>query len=128
MLSTKPIKPGAKPLTIGTETYLPIKKITSHCQLHVVKIKFFSNQKVTKIILGFPSTNYINASMIKFSNYDQSFIATQAPKTSTFANFWRMIIEHRVSIQIHNNFDFYDEILQGEHNCYDHSSGGEGKN
>ena len=47
---------------------------------------------------GDPPTTYLNASLIKFSGVEQTFIATQAPKPNSFQNFWQMIIEKKVQI------------------------------
>ena len=47
---------------------------------------------------GEPPTTYVNASLIKFSGVEQTFIATQAPKPNSFQNFWQMIIEKKVQI------------------------------
>ena len=46
---------------------------------------------------GKPSTTYINATEIQFSDLKQTFIATQAPKENTISNFWQMIIEKKES-------------------------------
>jgi len=47
---------------------------------------------------GKPKTTYVNASPISFKNTTQTFIATQAPLHNSFQNFWRMILEKKVSV------------------------------
>ena len=47
---------------------------------------------------GNPPTSYVNASPISFENCPQTFIATQAPRSNTFQNFWTMILEQRVRV------------------------------
>ena len=47
---------------------------------------------------GQPPVNYINASLIKFADMKQEFIASIAPKPNSFENFWQMIIEKEVSV------------------------------
>ena len=47
---------------------------------------------------GQPPVNYVNASLIKFADIEQDFIASNAPKPVSFENFWQMIIEKRVSV------------------------------
>ena len=49
---------------------------------------------------GDPRVSYINASPVVFPGLKQSFIATQAPKTNSFENFWQMIIEKKVKIVV----------------------------
>ena len=45
---------------------------------------------------GQPPTTYINASLIKFRDLDQEFIATSAPKPNSFENFWQLVIDKNV--------------------------------
>ena len=39
---------------------------------------------------------FINASMVRFQDNQQQFIATMAPTPNTIHNFWKMVIEKRV--------------------------------
>ena len=50
--------------------------------------------------LGDPKVSYINASPIGFAGLRQRFIATQAPMTNSFVNFWQMVIEKKVKIVV----------------------------
>ena len=43
---------------------------------------------------------FINASMVRFQDNQQQFIATMAPTPNTIHNFWKMVIEKRVDIKI----------------------------
>ena len=48
---------------------------------------------------GKPPTTYINASLLKFEDCRQKYIATQAPlKKVSFQNFWQMVAENKVSV------------------------------
>ena len=40
----------------------------------------------------------MNASRIKFSGLEQTFIACQAPLPCSFAHFWQMVIEEKVEV------------------------------
>ena len=44
------------------------------------------------------NSTYVNASPIVFPDCKQKFIATQAPRTSTFNHFWHMIIQEEVAL------------------------------
>ena len=50
--------------------------------------------------LGDPKVSYINASPIGFAGLRQRFIATQAPMTNSFVNFWQMVIEKKGKIVV----------------------------
>eukprot|EP00092_Neocalanus_flemingeri_P011524 GFUD01012419.1.p1 GENE.GFUD01012419.1~~GFUD01012419.1.p1 ORF type:complete len:975 (-),score=207.58 GFUD01012419.1:44-2638(-) len=47
---------------------------------------------------GNPASDYVSASWIRFKNYPQKFIASQAPKPNTFAIFWQLVFEQKVHV------------------------------
>lgn len=59
---------------------------------------FDGNLIKTKMATGSPTTNYINASVIRFNNLEQTFIAAQAPKPNSFMNFWQMVLENEINV------------------------------
>ena len=46
-----------------------------------------------------PETCYVNASKITFNDFEQTFIACQAPKPLSFKHFWHMVIQEQVKMR-----------------------------
>ncbi|KAK2850917.1 hypothetical protein Q5P01_007193 [Channa striata] len=56
------------------------------------------DQSRVVLSLGTSDSDYINASFIKGASADRTYIAAQAPLSSTLTDFWGMIWQHRVKV------------------------------
>jgi protein tyrosine phosphatase len=83
-----------------------IQKKTNTPKSYQVRVPYLQNfllDEKTRVKL---STNekhqedYINANIIDLEGVKQKYIATQAPFSETFVDFWRMILEFRIKIII----------------------------
>jgi protein tyrosine phosphatase len=88
---------------------LPSNKLVSHFLDEKTRVKLQTSEKHQE--------DYINANIIDLEGVKQKYIATQAPFSETFVDFWRMILEFRIKIIVmltETDEDSPDEAFLGK--------------